>query len=104
LFNYKYRFPEYIPFEGNLKPNTLLQNAKYIGHKRLIGPESIVFDKEGNIYTGLANGQIVKIDKNDRNNIKVIAYMGEETNEKICGIILINLMNFFILFGVFGLT
>ena len=63
-----------------------MQNAKYIGQKRLFGAESMVFDKEGNIYTGLANGQIVKIDKNDRNNIKVVAYMGEETSEKICGI------------------
>jgi hypothetical protein len=69
-----------------LKPNTLLQNAKYIGKSKISGAESLVFDKDGNIYTGLTNGQIVKIDKNDRNSIKVIAHMGEETNEKICGI------------------
>ncbi len=72
------------PLEGNLEPNTRLQSAHYIGHKRLIGPESIVFDSEGNMYTGLTNGQIVKIDKNDRSNIQVVARMGEETNDSIC--------------------
>ncbi len=69
---------------GNLKPNTLLQNAQYIGEKTLKGPESIVFDDEGNIYTGLVNGQIVKVDKNDRNNIQIIARIGDETDDSVC--------------------
>lgn len=77
-------FPEVTPFEGNLKPNTFLQNAKYIGRGKLRGPETIVFDKDGNLYTGTVNGQIVKIDKNDRNKIVKVVQMGEENDEKIC--------------------
>lgn len=84
LIIFFYRLPELEPFTGNLKPNNLLEKAKYIGKNKLHGPEAIVFDKEGNIYTGLVNGQIVKIDKTFQNNIKVIAHMGEETDEKIC--------------------
>jgi hypothetical protein len=76
--------PELEPFTENLKPNTLLEKTKYIGKKKIQGPEAVVFDKDGNIYTGLVNGQIVKIDKTFQNNIQVIAHMGEESDEKIC--------------------
>ena len=75
-----------IGLTGNLKPNTLLQNAQYIGEKKLKGPESIVFDDDGNMYTGLANGQIVKVDKNDNSNIQVLARIGDETNDSECSI------------------
>jgi hypothetical protein len=69
---------------GNLEPNTLLQNAQYIGEKKLKGPESIVFDDDGNMYTGIATGQIVKVDKNDQNNIQIVTRIGEETDDSIC--------------------
>ena len=72
---------------GNLRPNTLLQNAQYIGEKKLKGPESIAFDNDGNMYTGLANGQIVKVDKNDNSNIQVLARIGDETNDSECSIL-----------------
>ena len=72
---------------GNLKPdNNYLADAKYIGQKILKGPESIVFDKDGNLYTGLTSGKIVKIDKNNRTNIKNLVQTGEETDENICSV------------------
>jgi hypothetical protein len=77
---------------GNLKPNNLLANAKYIGKGIIKGPESIVFDKEGNIYTGVTNGKIIKIDKNDRTNIKDLVQIGEETDASICSMLLITMM------------
>jgi hypothetical protein len=76
---------------GNLQPNNLLQNAQYIGEKKLKGPESIVFDDDGNFYTGIATGQIVKVDKNDQNNIQIVTRIGEETDDSICS------MNFIII-------
>ena len=53
-----------IPFSegGNLQINNLLTNAKYIGYKKLRGPETLVFSSNGSMYTGLLNGQIVRID------------------------------------------
>ena len=72
---------------GNLKPdNNYLADAKYIGQKILKGPESIVFDKDGNMYTGLTSGKIVKIDKNNTTNIKNLVQTGEETDENICSL------------------
>jgi sugar lactone lactonase YvrE len=71
------------PFEGKLAPNDFLSHARYIAHKKLVGPETIVFNpKDGHIYTGLKNGQIVKIDQNGQ--IHKIAQIGTETNETIC--------------------
>ena len=61
-----------------------MEKAKYIGLHKIKGPECIVFDKEGHLYTGLVNGSIIKIDKHDRKIMKVLAHMGEETNQTIC--------------------
>ena len=59
--------PGPIPLTGNLKPNNLLSKTQYFAQKKIAGPESIAFDNNGLIYTGLANGQIVQIDKNGSN-------------------------------------
>ncbi len=48
--------------EGVLAPNDLLSKAEPFGVELPAdGPEDIVFDREGHIYTGLTNGQIIKM-------------------------------------------
>ena len=74
--------PDLIPFEGALKANNLLEKAKYIAHKKVTGPETIVFAKDGNMYTGLMNGQIVKIDV--AGEVHKIVQMGDQTDDAIC--------------------
>ena len=74
--------PNLIPFEGALKPNNLLEKAKYIAHKKVTGPETIVFSNDGSMYTGLMNGQIVKVDV--AGDIHKIVQMGEQNDENIC--------------------
>jgi hypothetical protein len=66
-----------------LKANNLLESPQYIGYQMIKGPEAIVFDSNGSIYTGLANGQIVRIDPNG--HIEKIVQIGEEMDERICG-------------------
>jgi DNA-binding beta-propeller fold protein YncE len=46
------------------------------------GPEAIVFDSNGSIYTGLSNGQIVRIDPNG--HVEKIVQIGEEMDERVC--------------------
>jgi len=48
-------------FDGVMTPNYKLQKITRIGLNKLLGPESIELDKEGNIYTGLNDGRIMKI-------------------------------------------
>lgn len=50
-------------FDGVMTPNTKLQEITKIGRAKLNGPESIQVDRDGNIYTGLHDGRIVKIVK-----------------------------------------
>lgn len=76
------RLPPTIEFEGNLKQNNLLQKSVYIGHNKAKGPETVVFTPDGSLYTGLLNGQIVRID--EENNVHKIVQIGEETDENIC--------------------
>lgn len=85
--NFIWRFPDLIPFDSNknLRDNGLLINAKYIAHHKLHGPETIEFSKNGTMYTGLMNGQIVRIDLNDE-SIHRVAQFGSQTNETICSI------------------
>ncbi len=71
---------------GNLSPNNLLQKAQFIRANGLKGPESIEFDTEGNLYTGLSSGRIVRLNSNNPSLIDRIYYTGEETNQDICSI------------------
>lgn len=77
------RFHDMIPFTGGLTPNHLLENATYIAHNKIRGPETTVFSNDGLLYAGLMNGQIVQIDP-ETNDVKIIAHMGNEINETIC--------------------
>ena len=70
------------PLEGNLKPNDKLAKASYIAHNKVPGPETIVFSANGSMYTGLMNGQIVRVD--DEGNVHKVVQIGSQTDEKIC--------------------
>jgi hypothetical protein len=65
-----------------LASNNLLEKAEYIAHNKIKGPEAIVFDSNGSMYTGLSNGQIVRIDKDS--SVVKIAQIGQEMDERIC--------------------
>ena len=53
--------PQAIPaLKGSYKPNTALQEVNYITVPDGTGPEDIVFDAEGRVYTGLEDGRIVR--------------------------------------------
>ncbi len=73
-----------MSFQGALAPNNLLSNAKYIGHKKLRGPETIVFHKDGSMYTGLVNGQIVRVEP-DTDIVHKVVQIGDEKDQALCG-------------------
>ena len=78
--------PPFVPYEGKLSPNDKLAHAKYIAHKKIIGPETLVFTKEGHLYTGLVNGYIVRVNKDE--SISKIVRTGNEKDDSKCGWIL----------------
>jgi hypothetical protein len=73
-----------VPFEGELAPNDKLTQAEYHAKGKVFGPESIVFTHEALMYTGLANGYIVRVHKDG--GIAKVAQMGNEPNITLCGI------------------
>ena len=60
--------------EGALAPNELLTNATILGKGLLDGPEDIAIDEGGNIYTGLADGTIRKVNSEE---VTTIAKIGD---------------------------
>lgn len=66
---------DFIPYEGALEPNNLLSNAKWIAHKKVIGPECVAFGKDGLMYTGIKNGQIVRINL-DTDTVETVIQIG----------------------------
>lgn len=79
-----YRLPDFQPLVGVLEPNELLKETKYIVHENLVGPETIEFDENGDLITGLANGRIVRINLKE-NKMTTIALVGNETDQAQCG-------------------
>jgi hypothetical protein len=69
-------------FEGNLTQNFKLQNAVYFAKGKIKGPETILFIND-TLYTGLANGQLVTLDK-DGNIDEIIIQSGSQTIEACC--------------------
>lgn len=62
-------------FKGALEKNEKLTHIRRLGAGRLPGPEGLVFDKDGNLYTGTADGNIMRIfAKNE--SIEVYARVG----------------------------
>jgi sugar lactone lactonase YvrE len=72
---------------GNLAANKKLERAeKYHSERKLTGAESLALDINGRIYTGLLNGQIVKLEifNSQISKIEKLAQIGPETNESLC--------------------
>ena len=63
-WNYNFSFfsyPKPLPkLEGPLEPNEELQKAKRLFEGEIVAPESIAVDPSGVVYSGLADGRIVK--------------------------------------------
>jgi hypothetical protein len=76
------RFGEMPKWEGNLAANDKLTKGKHISSANLYGAETIVFNRNGEMISGLLNGQIAKISLNG--DIEKIVHMGDESDEKIC--------------------
>lgn len=74
--------PEYQPLDGNLKANDRLEATTYLARGRLRGAQTIAFGANRTIYTGLMNGQIVRV--NTDGSVKTLTLMGDETNETKC--------------------
>ncbi|XP_041469519.1 adipocyte plasma membrane-associated protein-like [Lytechinus variegatus] len=68
-----FELPPPRPWTGALAPNNKLQKAQKLLEGKIIGPESLAYNK-GRIYTGTYDGKVVEI-KNDK-DIKVIAQLG----------------------------
>ncbi|RNA34547.1 Adipocyte plasma membrane-associated, partial [Brachionus plicatilis] len=73
------RLPDVVPLEGNLKSNTELEKTIYVGKGKLIGPECIAFDKDDFLYTGIVNGQIIRVNSKNLSDIAFVAQTGNQT-------------------------
>lgn len=49
-------------YTGVLAPNTRLLSAHVVGRGQAVGPESVTVDARGALYTGLADGRVVRVD------------------------------------------
>lgn len=67
-------------FERALEVNTMLTNTERLFEGRVLGPESMAVDSKGALYTGLADGRIVKL---EGDKVKEIYRTGEQVVE--CG-------------------
>lgn len=65
-----------------MAPNNKLEKATYLAKGKIVGPETIEINKDGLIYTGLANGEVVSVDL--AGNVKKIAIIGNLKDESIC--------------------
>lgn len=54
--------------------DALAQNIEYLLHLENLQPEHLTWDKEGNMYTGLANGTVLKVKKDGK--VKHFAQLG----------------------------
>jgi sugar lactone lactonase YvrE len=56
--------PPALELTGALAPNTALRSARFFGEAELSGAEDVAVDAAGRLYTGTADGQIVRITLN----------------------------------------
>ena len=92
---YQTSLPAVPPFVGKLEQNYKLQEAVYFAKGKLVGPETILFIDDI-LYTGLVNGQLVKLD-NEGNIDEVITQSGDE-NVAECRMLKLSLSSSFQLF------
>ncbi|XP_033639871.1 adipocyte plasma membrane-associated protein-like isoform X1 [Asterias rubens] len=79
-------FPAPPALEGTLAPNKLLQGTENILEGRLSGPEALEI-RDGFLYTGTSDGQIVKIKGEEITNVARLGVppCGLEKDEHTCG-------------------
>ena len=80
---YNIRLPPIPPPVQNLLVNSRLENAVYIAQNKLVGPETLAFSAKGELYAGLMNGDIVRVDLKTGSLTK-IARIGQEVNDSKC--------------------
>ena len=75
--------PPMVPYEGKLSPNEALSRAVQLAKGNLYAPECVAFSENGDLYTGLSNGYLVKVHKDGR--VEKIVLMGEGATSEYCG-------------------
>ena len=53
--------PTAPPMTGVLEPNDTLMKAELLGRGQVHGPEDTAVDAQGNVYSGLHDGRIIRI-------------------------------------------
>jgi sugar lactone lactonase YvrE len=62
--------------EGVLRPNARLERARPLAKGKLYGPESITLGSDGRVYTGSADGRVLKIDI-EKDTVETFVRTGE---------------------------
>ncbi|CAC5424627.1 APMAP [Mytilus coruscus] len=84
-----YRYPKPPVLKGALQKNSILHKAEQLFKGQIVGPESFTGNKNGTIFTGLADGRVVGFKGNDIWEItrfgKKLPECGSFQLEPICG-------------------
>jgi sugar lactone lactonase YvrE len=56
-----YRAPASSGLQGPFQPNTALRSARVVGQGQLQGAEDVAVDPQGRLYTGTADGRVVRV-------------------------------------------
>ncbi|XP_063444225.1 adipocyte plasma membrane-associated protein-like [Mytilus trossulus] len=84
-----YRYPKPPALKGPLQKNSILHKAEQLFKGQVVGPESFAANKNGTIFTGLADGRVVGFKGNDIWEItrfgKNLPECGSFQLEPICG-------------------
>lgn len=66
--------PPRPPLDGPLAPNIRLESAELMAVGKVNGPEDVIVDGLGRVYTGLADGKVVRVNPDDK--VTVLANTG----------------------------
>jgi sugar lactone lactonase YvrE len=56
-----YRAPAGQGLKGPFQPNTALRSARVVGEGELLGAEDVAVDPQGRLYTGIADGRVMRV-------------------------------------------
>jgi sugar lactone lactonase YvrE len=80
----KYHYQEYSnSFENQTAPIHFILKSTKFHFKNAHGPESIIFDKHGNMITGLSDGTVRRFKFGDENSTEIIFRTGSENNVEL---------------------
>lgn len=65
-----------------MEPNNLLADAKLIANKKVVGPECVAIGQDGLLYTGIKNGQIVRVNP-ETDSVETVIQIGD-ADEEFC--------------------